>query len=70
MRLGINRYVSKGKRLMKNQQLMEELRQSMDDKVEIERLMEGFLGYIICSTQVNCFFLLSDHRLNSQVYCR
>lgn len=45
------RYVSKGKRLMKNQHLMEELEKSMEDKIEKERLMEGFLGYIICSTQ-------------------
>ncbi|PKA60622.1 Sucrose synthase 7 [Apostasia shenzhenica] len=45
------KYVSKGKRLMKNQQLMEELEKSMDDKVEKTKLMEGFLGYIICSTQ-------------------
>ncbi|KAF3341275.1 sucrose synthase 7 isoform X2 [Carex littledalei] len=45
------RYISKGKRLMKNQQLMEELEKSMDDKVEKDKLMEGFLGYIICSTQ-------------------
>ncbi|XP_072995765.1 sucrose synthase 7-like [Typha latifolia] len=45
------RYVSKGKRLMKNQQLMEELEKSMDDKVEKDKLMEGFLGYIICCTQ-------------------
>ncbi|KAJ0966792.1 hypothetical protein J5N97_023709 [Dioscorea zingiberensis] len=44
-------YVSKGKRLMKNKQLMAELEKSMDDKVEKARLMEGFLGYIICSTQ-------------------
>ena len=47
------RYVGKGKRLMKNKQLMEELEKSMDDKVEKQRLMEGFLGYIICSTQVH-----------------
>ncbi|WOL18196.1 sucrose synthase 7-like isoform X1 [Canna indica] len=45
------RYVSKGKRLMKNQQLMEELESTMDDKVEKTKLMEGFLGLIICSTQ-------------------
>ncbi|KAM0945218.1 putative sucrose synthase [Dioscorea sansibarensis] len=44
-------YVSKGKRLMKNKQLMDELEKSLDDKIEKERLMEGFLGYIICSTQ-------------------
>ncbi|KAJ3672311.1 hypothetical protein LUZ60_007032 [Juncus effusus] len=45
------RYVSKGKRLMKNQQLMEELEKSMDDKIEKNKLMEGFLGYVIVSTQ-------------------
>ncbi|XP_039135373.1 sucrose synthase 7-like [Dioscorea cayenensis subsp. rotundata] len=45
------RYVGKGKRLMKNKQLMEDLEKSMDDKVEKQRLMEGYLGYIICSTQ-------------------
>jgi len=44
-------YVSKGKRLMKNHLLMEELEASMDDKVEKARLVEGFLGYIIFSTQ-------------------
>ncbi|KAJ0963883.1 hypothetical protein J5N97_029005 [Dioscorea zingiberensis] len=43
-------YVSKGKRLMKNKQLMDELEKAMDDRIEKERLMEGFLGFIICST--------------------
>lgn len=37
---------------MKNPQLMEELDKSIDDKVEKTKFMEGFLGYIICSTQV------------------
>lgn len=45
------RYVSKGRRLMKNQQLMEELERSVDDNLEKTKLEEGFLGYIICSTQ-------------------
>ncbi|KAK1322441.1 Sucrose synthase 7 [Acorus calamus] len=44
-------YVGKGKRLMKNHQLMDELEKSMDDRIEKARVMEGFLGYIICSTQ-------------------
>jgi hypothetical protein len=48
----IFRYVSKGRRLLKNQQLIEELEKSLDDKVEKEKLGEGLLGYIICSTQV------------------
>ncbi|KAL0927493.1 hypothetical protein M5K25_001667 [Dendrobium thyrsiflorum] len=51
MKRCFTRYVSKGKRLMKNQQLMEELEKSMDDKVEKNKLMEGLLGYIIFSTQ-------------------
>ncbi|KAJ8459376.1 hypothetical protein OPV22_032302 [Ensete ventricosum] len=45
------RYVSKGRRLMKNQQLMAELESTMDDKVEKSKLMEGFLGLVICWTQ-------------------
>ncbi|KAL5214480.1 hypothetical protein ABZP36_003632 [Zizania latifolia] len=51
MKRCFQRYVSKGRRLLKNQQLMEELEKSLDDKVEKEKLIEGFLGYIICSTQ-------------------
>lgn len=52
MKRCFQRYVSKGRRLMKNQQLMEELEQSAgDDKVEKAKLAEGFLGYVICSTQ-------------------
>ncbi|KAM3388840.1 hypothetical protein ACQJBY_011145 [Aegilops geniculata] len=51
MKRCFQRYVSKGRRLLKNQQLMEELERSLDDKVEKEKLVEGFLGYIICSTQ-------------------
>ncbi|KAM0891417.1 hypothetical protein ACQ4PT_026416 [Festuca glaucescens] len=51
MKRCFQRYVSKGRRLLKNPQLMEELEKSLDDKVEKEKLVEGFLGYIICSTQ-------------------
>ena len=58
MKRCFQRYVSKGRRLLKNQQLMEELERSLDDKVEKEKLVEGFLGYIICSTQVTCYFAL------------
>ncbi|XP_058090484.1 sucrose synthase 7-like isoform X2 [Magnolia sinica] len=45
------RYISQGKRLMKNKQLMEELEKSIDDKVERTKVLEGLLGYIISSTQ-------------------
>ncbi|KAG6466561.1 hypothetical protein ZIOFF_075649 [Zingiber officinale] len=47
------RYVSKGKRIMKNKQLMEEFDSTLDDKHEKTKLMEGFLGLIICATQVS-----------------
>jgi hypothetical protein len=51
-RRSVCRYVSKGRRLMKNQQLVEELERSADDnKLEKAKLAEGFLGYVICSTQ-------------------
>ena len=37
---------------MKNGQLVEELERSADDnKLEKAKLAEGFLGYVICSTQ-------------------
>lgn len=42
---------------MKNQQLVEELEKSLDDKAEKEKLVEGFLGYIICSTQVISLYI-------------
>ncbi|XP_058098154.1 sucrose synthase 7-like [Magnolia sinica] len=45
------RYISKGKRLMKSHHLLEELERSIDDKGERNKVLEGFLGYIICSTQ-------------------
>ncbi|XP_077220041.1 sucrose synthase 7-like isoform X2 [Tasmannia lanceolata] len=51
MKKCFSRYVGKGKRLMKTVQLMEELEKAIDDKVERARVLEGFLGYIICSTQ-------------------
>ncbi|TVU27586.1 hypothetical protein EJB05_19077 [Eragrostis curvula] len=51
MKRCFQRYVSKGRRLMKNQQLMEELHKSTDDKLDKDKLAQGFLGYIVCSTQ-------------------
>ncbi|XP_071674693.1 sucrose synthase 7 [Lolium perenne] len=52
MKRCFQRYVSKGRRLMKNRQLVEELERSADDdKLEKAKLAEGFLGYVICSTQ-------------------
>ncbi|XP_077246359.1 sucrose synthase 7-like isoform X2 [Tasmannia lanceolata] len=45
------RYVGKGKRLMRTVHLMEEMEKAIDDKVERSRVLEGFLGHIISSTQ-------------------
>ncbi|KAF0934530.1 hypothetical protein E2562_025626 [Oryza meyeriana var. granulata] len=52
MKRCFQRYVSQGRRLMKRQQLLDELDKSMDDdKAEKNQLLQGFLGYIISSTQ-------------------
>ncbi|KAL6591569.1 hypothetical protein ACP70R_050072 [Stipagrostis hirtigluma subsp. patula] len=51
MKRCFSRYVSKGRRLMKKQQLMEELEKSTDDKLDKDKLAQGFLGYVISSTQ-------------------
>ncbi|KAL8166699.1 hypothetical protein V2J09_008198 [Rumex salicifolius] len=45
------RYANKGKRLMKIHELMSELEQSIDDDSERTQVLEGTLGYILCSTQ-------------------
>lgn len=46
------KYIGKGKRLMKLPHLMEEMEQVIDDKAERTRVLEGLLGYILCTTQV------------------
>uniref|UniRef100_A0A0D9VN35 Sucrose synthase n=1 Tax=Leersia perrieri TaxID=77586 RepID=A0A0D9VN35_9ORYZ len=51
MKRCFQRYVSQGRRLMKRQQLMDELDKSIDDKADRDQLLQGFLGYIISSTQ-------------------
>ncbi|KNA14328.1 hypothetical protein SOVF_108390 isoform B [Spinacia oleracea] len=45
------RYLQQGKRLMKLHHLMDELEKSIDDHAERTQLLEGTLGYILCSTQ-------------------
>ncbi|XP_010270734.1 PREDICTED: sucrose synthase 7-like isoform X4 [Nelumbo nucifera] len=44
-------YVSKGRRLMKRQQLMDEMEKTIEDKLEKTQVLEDFLGYILSSTQ-------------------
>ncbi|KAL3845063.1 hypothetical protein ACJIZ3_002466 [Penstemon smallii] len=45
------KYIEKGKRLMKLHHLMGEMEQVIDDKTERTQLLEGLLGYILCTTQ-------------------
>lgn len=55
------KYTEKGKRLMKLHHLMGEMEQVIDDEAERTQLLDGLLGYILCTTQVgliiNHFFL-------------
>lgn len=46
------RYIEKGRRIMKLDHLMDEMEEVIDDKVERNHVLEGVLGYILCSTQV------------------
>ncbi|KAL3630365.1 Sucrose synthase 5 [Castilleja foliolosa] len=45
------KYIEKGKRLMKLHNLMSEMEQAIDDKDERTHLLQGLLGYILCTTQ-------------------
>ncbi|KAH9625794.1 hypothetical protein KSS87_006038 [Heliosperma pusillum] len=45
------RYLQQGRRLMKLHHLMDELEKSIDDQAERSQVLEGTLGYILCSTQ-------------------
>lgn len=42
-----------GRRLMKFQQLKDEVEQTIEDKVERAKVLEGSLGDILSSTQVS-----------------
>ncbi|GFS35295.1 sucrose synthase 5 [Actinidia rufa] len=45
------KYIEKGKRLMKLHHLMSEMEKVIDDKTEREQILNGLLGYILCTTQ-------------------
>ncbi|KAF8398820.1 hypothetical protein HHK36_014680 [Tetracentron sinense] len=45
------RFVGSGKRMMKLNHLMDEMEKTIDDKIEKHKVLEGLLGYILCSTQ-------------------
>ncbi|KAF5469449.1 hypothetical protein F2P56_013524 [Juglans regia] len=44
-------FVATGKRVMKSQNLLEELNKLIEDKGDSREVLEGLLGYILCSTQ-------------------
>ncbi|KAI7734283.1 hypothetical protein M8C21_012186 [Ambrosia artemisiifolia] len=45
------KYVEKGKRMMKLHHLMEEMETVIEDRDEQAQLLEGLLGFILCTTQ-------------------
>ncbi|KAK4602817.1 hypothetical protein RGQ29_011710 [Quercus rubra] len=45
------KYIEKGRRIMKLTHLMEEMEKAIDDKNDRTQVLEGLLGYILCSTQ-------------------
>lgn len=53
MKRSFVRYIEKGKRIMKLHHLMDELNEVIDDEDVRTQVLEGLLGYILCSTQVN-----------------
>ncbi|CAL1369303.1 unnamed protein product [Linum trigynum] len=46
-----SRFLASGKRLMKHQNIMEELEATIQDKGERDKVLEGLLGYILSCTQ-------------------
>ncbi|KAK4853924.1 hypothetical protein QYF36_016538 [Acer negundo] len=46
------KYIEKGRRTLKLHQLMDETAEAIDDVTERNQVLEGLLGYILCSTQL------------------
>ncbi|XP_019177380.1 PREDICTED: sucrose synthase 7-like [Ipomoea nil] len=44
------KYIEKGRRVMKLKHLMEEMEKVIDDHVERNQLLQGLLGYVLCTT--------------------
>ncbi|KAK5782984.1 sucrose synthase 6-like [Gossypium arboreum] len=51
MKICFSRLVESGKRLLKRQQLMDEVENSIEDKAERSKILEGLIGFILVSTQ-------------------
>lgn len=49
------KYIEKGRRIMKLHHLMSEMEDVIDDKEERKGVLDGVLGYILCSTQVRLY---------------
>ncbi|XP_015883968.1 sucrose synthase 7-like isoform X2 [Ziziphus jujuba] len=45
------RFVAEGKRLMKYQEIMEDMEKAIEDKAERNKVLEGLLGFILSSTK-------------------
>jgi sucrose synthase len=58
MKRCIAKYIEKGRRTMKLQQLLDEMENVIDDQVERTRVLQGLLGDIWFSIQV-CFLVIS-----------
>lgn len=50
------KYIEKGRRLMKIHHLMDEMEKSIDDQTERTQVLEGLLGYILCTTKVRDYY--------------
>ena len=64
------KYIEKGRRTMKLQQLLDEMENVIDDQVERTRVLEGLLGDIWFSIQVCIlwFFLLGKRQLHPSTF--
>lgn len=52
-KIGRERFIAMGRRLMKLKHLTEEIEKTIEDKAERTKILEGSLGKIMSSTQVS-----------------
>lgn len=55
----LEKYIEKGRRLLKLNQLMDEMEIVINDLVQRKQVMEGDLGKILCFTQVLPYFFFN-----------
>jgi len=68
----LEKYIENGRRVMKLNELMDEMEIVINDVTQRRRVMEGDLGKILCFTQVipysfdfSIFFLVGSHMIDS-----